>query len=151
MGEIGADLLASGRGLFTLWHRWHDGLLTCDPFEQFMGLLRQWVELILTEGAYCGHPAIEHTCQHPLELKEALWTFVDTPGVDPTNNAAERALWESVIRCKLSFETQSTHGNCALSNDCRRWRRLADNKAGRCSRTCARLSKPFCLVTVPDS
>lgn len=110
-GEIGADLLAYGRGLFALWHRWHDGLLTRDQFEQFMGLLRQLVELTLTAGASCGHPATEHTCQNLLDLKEALWTFVDTPGVDPTNNAAERALRGSVIRRKLSFGTQSIRGN----------------------------------------
>ena len=110
-GEIGADLLAYGRGLFTLWHRWHEGRLTRDQFKQFMGLLRQLVELTLTAGAYCGHPATEHTCQNLLGLKEALWTFVDTPGVDPTNNAAERALRGSVIRRKLSFGTQSTRGN----------------------------------------
>jgi hypothetical protein len=110
-GEIGADRLAYGRGLFALWHRWHDGLLTRDQFEQFMGLLRQLVELTLTEGAYCGHPAPEHTCQNLLELKEALWTFVATPGVDPTNNAAERALRGSVIRRKLSCGTPSTRGN----------------------------------------
>ena len=69
------------------------------------------MELTLTAGASCGHPATEHTCQNLLELKEALWTFVDTPGVDPTNNAAERALRGSVIRRKLSFGTHSTRGN----------------------------------------
>ena len=110
-GEIGAELLAYGRGLFVIWHRWQDGLLSREQFEQFMGLLRQLVELTLTAGAHCGHPATEHTCQNLLELKEALWTFVDTPGVDPTNNAAERALRGPVIRRKLSFGTQSTRGN----------------------------------------
>lgn len=110
-GEIGAELVAYGRGLFVIWHRWQDGLLSREQFEQFMGLLRQWVELTLAEGAHCGHPATERTCQNLLELKEALWTFVGTPGVDPTNNAAERALRGYVIRRKLSFGTQSTRGN----------------------------------------
>src|SRR5512135_3156204 len=27
-GDIGAELLAYGRALFALWHRWHDGLLS---------------------------------------------------------------------------------------------------------------------------
>jgi len=110
-GEIGAELLAYGQGLFVIWHRWQDGLRSQEQFRQFMSLLRQLVELTLTEGAHCGHPATEHTCQNLLELQEALWTFVATPGVDPTNNAAERALRGPVIRRKLSFGTQSTRGN----------------------------------------
>jgi transposase len=110
-GDIGAELLAYGRALFVLWHRWHDGLLSRAQFEQFMSLLRQVVKLTLTAGAHCGHPATEHTCQNLLELEEALWTFVNTPGVDPTNNAAERALRGYVIRRKLSFGSQSTRGN----------------------------------------
>lgn len=110
-GDIGAELLAYGRALFALWHRWHDGLLARAQFEQFMGLLRQIVKLTLTAGAHCSHRATEHTCQNLLELEEALWTFVNTPGVDPTNNAAERALRGYVIRRKLSFGSQSTRGN----------------------------------------
>jgi transposase len=110
-GEIGAELVAYGRGLFVIWHRWQDGLLWREQCEQFRGLLRQLVELTLTAGAHCGHPATEPTCQNLLERKEALWTFIATPGVDPTNNAAERALRGPVIRRKLSFGTQSTRGN----------------------------------------
>lgn len=110
-GEIGAELLAYGRALFALWHRWQEGLLSREQFKQFMDLLRQLGELTLTAGTHCGHPATEHTCQNLLELKEALWTFVNTPGVDPTNNAAERALRGYVIWRKLSFGTHSTRGN----------------------------------------
>ena len=94
------------------WHRWRDSLLSQEPFQPFRGFLRQLVELTLTAGAHGGgHPATERTCQNLLELPEALGTVVDTPGVDPTNNAAERALRGSVIRRKLRFGTQSTRGN----------------------------------------
>ena len=41
----------------------------------------------------------------------ALWTFVDTPGVEPTNNTAEQELRAPVIWRKLSFGTQSERGN----------------------------------------
>lgn len=39
-----------------------------------------------------------------------LWTFVEHEGIEPTNNAAERALRHAVIWRKLSFGTQSERG-----------------------------------------
>ncbi len=40
----------------------------------------------------------------------ALWTFAAHPGVQPTNNHAERALRSAVIYRKLSLRSQSTDG-----------------------------------------
>ncbi len=40
-----------------------------------------------------------------------LWTFLDVPRVQPTNNASERALRPAVIWRKLSFGTQSAAGS----------------------------------------
>ena len=45
-----------------------------------------------------------------LKIWPALWTFVTVPGVQPTNNAAERALRGPVIHRKLSHGTQSNDG-----------------------------------------
>jgi transposase len=45
-----------------------------------------------------------------LKIWPALWTFADRPGVQPTNNHAERALRGAVIYRKLSLGTQSQHG-----------------------------------------
>jgi len=42
-----------------------------------------------------------------VEHGENLWTFSEVEGVEPTNNAAERALRHAVIWRKLSFGTQS--------------------------------------------
>ena len=39
------------------------------------------------------------------------WTFVDEPGLEPTNNASERSLRHAVIWRKLSFGTQSERGS----------------------------------------
>ena len=156
-GDIGTELLAYGRALFALWHRWHEGLLAREQFEQFMDLLRQVVKLTLTAGAHCGHPATEHTCEHLLELEEALWTFVKTPGVEPTNNTAERALRGYVIWRKLSFGTQSTRGNRFIERlstvvaTCRQHGRavLAYLREAIEAFLCGRSAPP--LVPVPDS
>ena len=45
-----------------------------------------------------------------LKLWPALWTFITTPGVTPTNNAAERALRGPVIHRRLSHGNQSDDG-----------------------------------------
>ena len=45
-----------------------------------------------------------------LKVWPALWTFTDHPGVQPTNNHAERALRGAVIARKLSLGSQSPGG-----------------------------------------
>ena len=45
-----------------------------------------------------------------LKLWPALWTFTTVPGVEPTNNAAERGLRAAVIYRKLSLGSQSEGG-----------------------------------------
>jgi len=42
---------------------------------------------------------------------DSLWTFLDRPGVEPTNNRAERALRFGVLWRKRSLGTQSEKGN----------------------------------------
>ena len=43
-------------------------------------------------------------------LWPALWTYLDVPGVEPTNNVAERAIRPAVLWRKGSFATQSGSG-----------------------------------------
>jgi hypothetical protein len=50
------------------------------------------------------------TCRQLVQRLEALWTFLEKPGVEPTNNAAERALRQSVIHRKISHGVQSASG-----------------------------------------
>jgi len=46
-----------------------------------------------------------------LKLKGALFTFVGVPGLEPTNNAAERALRPAVLWRKGSWGTHSPEGS----------------------------------------
>jgi transposase len=43
-------------------------------------------------------------------LRPALWIFLGTEGVEPTNNRAEQALRSPVIGRKLCFGSQSGAG-----------------------------------------
>ncbi|MFM7455740.1 MAG: transposase [Vulcanococcus sp.] len=55
------------------------------------------------------------TCQKLLKVTGALWTFLETHGIEPTNNAAERALRQSVIQRKISHGVQSRQGGICRS------------------------------------
>jgi transposase len=50
-----------------------------------------------------------------LKIWPALWTFTDKPGVEPTNNHAERALRGAVIYRKLSLGSQSENGETRIA------------------------------------
>jgi transposase len=65
----------------------------------------------LEAGQTCGVPKTEGTCREILKLRQALWTFVRHDGVEPTNNAAERAIRPGVLWRKGSFGTQSAEGS----------------------------------------
>jgi len=50
-------------------------------------------------------------CREILTLEPAMWTFVRVPGVEPTNNAAERVIRSLVIWRKICFGTHSQEGS----------------------------------------
>lgn len=58
----------------------------------------------LGRGLY-RFPHCQQPCAHLLPLDAALWTFASHLGVEPTNNAAERALRHPVIWRRLSDST----------------------------------------------
>ena len=108
---IGAGLLAQGHQMFTWWHRVREGTLKRSTFRSYMRPLRREVERLWEAGSQCGVSKTEGTCREIMKRREALWTFVQVEGVEPTNNAAERALRPGVQRRKISFGTQSEAGS----------------------------------------
>ena len=109
---IGSLLLAQVQEMFTLWHRLRDDSLTRPAFQERMQPVRREVESLLQLGPLLvKHRKTQATCRNILKRKQALWTFVHQEGVEPTNNAAERALRRGVIWRKRSFGTQSEAGS----------------------------------------
>ena len=109
--EIGDALLAQAHQMFTWWHRVREGTLHRSTFRSYMTPLRREVERLLEAGSRCGVPKTDGTCRDILKRREALWTFVQVDGVEPTNNAAERSLRPGVLWRKGSFGTQSEEGS----------------------------------------
>ena len=108
---IGRMLLARLKQFFGFWHRFRNGTLSRTDFQTTMQPIRLEVVGLLEIGTLLGHCETRRTCQNILKVKQALWTFVDREGVEPTNNAAERALRRGVIWRRRSFGTQSESGS----------------------------------------
>jgi transposase len=108
---IGEALREQARQMFHWWHRVRDGTLTHAQFRVLMRPLRRQVARLLKAGQTCGVPKTEAVCREISKLYEALWTFVRVAGVEPTNNAAERAIRPGVLWRKGSFGTQSAEGS----------------------------------------
>jgi transposase len=113
---LGEALLAQARQMFTWWHRVREGTLQRSTFRSYMTPLRREVERLLEAGSRSGIPKTAGTCQDIVKRREALWTFVQVDGVEPTNNAAERSLRPGVLWRKGSFGTQSEEGSCFVES-----------------------------------
>jgi transposase len=109
--QIGEALLAQAHQMFTWWHRVREGTLQRSTFRSYMTPLRREVERLLEAGSRCGVSKTEGTCRDILKRREALWTFVQVAGVEPTNNTAERSIRPGVLWRKGSFGTQSAEGS----------------------------------------
>jgi transposase len=109
--EIGDALLGQAHPMFVWWHRVREGTLQRSTFRSSMSPLRREVERLLEAGSTCGVPTTAGTCREILKRREALWTFVQVEGVEPTNNTAERAIRPGVQWRKGSFGTQSEEGS----------------------------------------
>jgi transposase len=75
--------------------------------------LRAQIRLLLEQCAAGHHTRTANFAAGLLEEYEALWTFCDVPDlqIDPTNNAAERAVRHAVLMRRLQGGTQSDPGS----------------------------------------
>jgi transposase len=81
-----------------------------------MGVVRSMVREQLEAGAVCGCARTAGVCRELLSVEAALWTFVRVEGVEPTNNAAERALRHAVLWRKTSHGTAGAAGSRFVAN-----------------------------------
>lgn len=111
VGELYATrVLVEVRKLFEWWAQVRDGELERDAFRSRMLPIRLIVEELLLESSKHSERKTAGMCAEILKLKAALWTFVDHEGVEPTNNAAERAIRHAVLWRKGSFGNDSETG-----------------------------------------
>ena len=109
--RLGYDLLRPTRELFKHWANYRDGTISRAALQRRMAPVRRTVERLLLRGIASGNRALVGMCRELYEHRAWLWAFVRHDGVQPTNNASERALRHAVIWRKLSFGTQSAKGS----------------------------------------
>jgi len=110
-GDIGRELLQYTGVMFGYWHDYKDGKLSREMLRAWMSPLREQVQAVLARAVVADKKGLSGSCADILAHKHALWTFVDEPGVEPTNNHAERELRAFVLWRRRSFGTQSERGN----------------------------------------
>lgn len=109
--RLGQELLRPTAEMFRLWARYRDGTLTRSGWRRAMRPIRQQIEALLLRGAFSESTRLRGMCGPLYDYRHRLWTFLEVEGVEPTNNASERALRHAVIWRKLSFGTQSAQGS----------------------------------------
>jgi transposase len=137
--SIGEELWCCAEAVFTGWYRVRDGTLTRSTFQRSVADLRPWVRSQLEAGSGSGCAKTAGTCRELLAAEPALWTFARVEGVEPTNNAAERALRHAVLWRKTSHGTGSEAGSRFVGNiltvvaTCRQQgRNVSEHLAGCC-------------------
>lgn len=107
LGEEGAAITAAvGR----LWRRFKGRHLARSTLRRRLRPLRKRMRDLLTRGVACGVKKAVHFCRNLRKVYGAMWTFARVPGVEPTNNHAERMLRPAVIWRKTCFGSHSLRG-----------------------------------------
>ena len=110
--EIGVSLLDHADILFRHWKRVRAKKKSRAGFrKRELPWLSEQVRFHLERGAECGCAKTAATCAELLKFEASLWTFARTEGIEPTNNAAERAIRHAVCWRKTSGGTDSEGGS----------------------------------------
>jgi transposase len=109
--RLAEQLLCQTRRMFRLWHRVRDGTLSRKEFQLAMKPVRRRIEALLEEGTALSCAKVSGMCKEILKLRQALFTFIDMEHLEPTNNAAERALRFAVLWRKGCFGSDSARGS----------------------------------------
>jgi transposase len=109
--RVGREGLLIVKKVFAAWHAFQEGQVTRAQLQAQLDPVGVRLNRILLEGALLGEDATVATfCENVLALEPALWTFVTTDGVEPTNNFVERLLRRAVLWRKRSFGSWSAAG-----------------------------------------
>ena len=107
---VGRKGRALVKKVFAAWHRLREGEVTRERLQAALAPIERRMSRVLVEG-FCGDdPSVEAFCDNLLRIEDALWTFVRTADVEPTNNHRERLLRRAVLWRKRSFGSWSVAG-----------------------------------------
>lgn len=108
---FGTEGLRLTGALFSIWHRFQSAAISRGEMQALMALVEIRVGELLQDGLASSDKKVPGFCKKLLPLEPALFLFSRVPGVEPTNNRAERALRPIVLWRKGSFGTSSAQGS----------------------------------------
>jgi transposase len=109
---LGTRLLDITTRIFAVWYRFRATVIDRSTLLVELAPLQVELRDALEAGLDPPHAVVAGAlCGNLLDSWPALWTFAHVEGVEPTNNAAERALRPAVLWRKGSFGTQSASGS----------------------------------------
>ncbi|MGZ6693466.1 MAG: IS66 family transposase, partial [Solirubrobacteraceae bacterium] len=117
-GRLGHELLAAARQVIAAHREYLQNGHELTWLEAQLRPSRDTIETLLQRGVRGRHLKTRRFCAGLLDEYDALWTFCEVPGIDPTNNAAERALRHGVLLRKIQLGTQSQNGNRWIERIC---------------------------------
>jgi len=112
VGAWGEEGMAPIAQLFGAWHRFRAGELDRAGLQDAMAPIAADLRALVERGRdELPWEKARGFCRELLWVWPALWTFVHTEGVEPTNNAAERAVRPAVLWRKGCYGTDSEDGS----------------------------------------
>jgi transposase len=107
---LGERLQQVAGRVFQEWHLFRGGGMDRQELQRRLSPGAARLERLLKAGRRCADAKAATFCENLLELLPAVWRFVVTDGVEPTNNHAERLLRRGVLWRKNAFGCHSAGG-----------------------------------------
>jgi transposase len=108
--RLGRKLQRLAAQVFQEWHLFRGGGCDRQGLQKRLDGPARELERVLRYGRRCADAKAATFCANVLELLPAVWRFVVTEGVEPTNNHAERMLRRGVLWRKNAFGSHSPSG-----------------------------------------
>lgn len=104
-------LLNQARALFAAWGYYRTGWFDRIALQQALIPVRTALRDLLERGGRSAWPRLRDMSRSLLAQWDALWSFSQVEGIEPTNNCAERALRPAVVWRGTCFGTHSAEGS----------------------------------------
>jgi transposase len=108
--RLGGKLQRIAEQVFEQWHLYRGGGFGRAELQRRLDGPAREFERLLKAGCRCADARAATFCANVLELVPAVWRFVVSEGVEPTNNHAKRLLRRGVLWRKSSFGCSSEAG-----------------------------------------
>jgi len=110
VGAIGRALKSELLSVMGHWKRYRADQLTYEKLRQCCAYRRMQIRHLLQDGFFHPNQRLNRFCRGLLQNFDRLWTFLRIPGMEPTNNQAERDLRPLVLWRKNSLGTKGKGG-----------------------------------------